>query len=162
MVTPYSLLVKGGEASFGPLPLKSEVGYALTRGAFAWPFGELHPRPFGTTPKSSVRPSMVADFFRDLEKEWCGEEGYWRPPRFQGEMREGVWWSPYQDALLSHRGGAAQDACLIAAVLDYCSVFSALESPARRELSEHEVIRGVPGRWVNPINWRTSCGPPWN
>lgn len=65
---------------------------ALGRGSVVLPVGELSPRPFGSTPKTNVRPTIVANFFRDLEKDWCGEEGYWRPPIFSGVMKDGNWW----------------------------------------------------------------------
>lgn len=81
-----SLFSKDEVPFFGPLPLKSEARVAKSKGALLHVVGELSPRPFGSTPKTNVRPTSVASFFRDLEKEWCGEEGYWRPPIFRGHM----------------------------------------------------------------------------
>ncbi len=81
-----SLFTKEETPFFAPLPLKSEARLAKSRGAALHVVGELHPRPFGSTPKTNVKSTIVAEFFRDLEKEWCGEEGYWRPPIFRGAM----------------------------------------------------------------------------
>lgn len=161
--TPVSALVKGDEAYFGPLPLKSEVGYALGRGAFGIvPLGELWPRPFGSTPKTNVRRLRSADRFREFELEWCGEIGYWRGPAFRGAMLDGVWTSPYQDALLSRAPAAPLEKVWLVAIMDYLSGVGELARAGYRFFSEEEVIAGVPEFWVNPINAKTSTGPPYN
>lgn len=95
IVLPASHLVRDGEGYFGPLPAKSEVGTAIARGAIARYVGELHPRPFGTTFTTNVKRTSMSKFFEDLERDWCGEVGYWRGPIFKGEMRGEHWWSPY-------------------------------------------------------------------
>lgn len=98
-----SLFSKEEAPKFSALPEKSELRTALARGSVMMPLGEMNPRPFGSTPKTQVRPTITAEFFRDFEEDWCGERGYWRPPIFKGEMRNGAWWSPWQDTLLSAR-----------------------------------------------------------
>jgi hypothetical protein len=85
---------------FSPLPAKSELALAISRGSILRPIGEMSPRPFGASPKSNVKRSIVSAFFEDLEKEWCGESGYWRAPVFKGRMEESGWWSPWQLPLL--------------------------------------------------------------
>lgn len=90
-----SLFSRTGQVTFGPLPAKSEVGLAITYNSSVVPLGEMSPRPFGATPKSSVRRTITASFFEDLEKEWCGEVGYWRSPIFKGTMTALGWVSPW-------------------------------------------------------------------
>jgi len=64
----------------------------------------------------------VAEFFRDLEKEWCGEENYWRPPVFKGRMEMSGWWSPYQTSLMAGFPRVSCDyATMLVAVMDYVS-----------------------------------------
>lgn len=47
-------------------------------------------------------------------------------------------------------------------VLDYVSGGSGLGVGQLRFFSEEEALVGVPGTWVNPINHKTSVGPPFS
>lgn len=90
-----SLFSKDEVPFFAPLPDKSEARLAKTKGAKIHILGELHPRPFGSTPRTNVRSTIIAEYFRDLEKDWCGAEGYWTSPVFRGKMLNDQWWSPW-------------------------------------------------------------------
>lgn len=160
--SPPSLYSKDGVVGFFPLPVKSEVATALTRGCGAYVLGEMSPRPFGSSPTSSVKRSLVATFFEDLELEWCGEKGYWRPPVFKGHMSAEGWHSPWQSSLLAGRPSARLDfGTALVAVCDYVSGLRQLGVQPMRFYTEDEVIGGKADMWVNPINSKTSCGPPF-
>lgn len=159
--TPKDQLSReGGEPLFNGLPANSEVRDALGRGAFVRPIGELSPRPPGATTKSRVRRTQHAYVFEALEARECGARDYWGPPRFKGCMEDGQWRSPYQDALLAGIDAIPDELVLWYAFMDYISGAEKLNREGYRFLSENEAIVGVPGAWVNPLNGKTSTGPP--
>lgn len=46
--------------------------------------------------------------------------------------------------------------------MDYVAGMDLLDTAGYRFLTEAEAIAGIDGTWVNPINPRTSVGPPLN
>lgn len=53
------------------------------------------------------------------------------------------------------------EATLLVAMCDYVAGVCALQCQGYRFFTEHEAVMGVPEFWVNPINPKTSVGPPF-
>lgn len=144
-------------------PLKSEFWTAVAHhGVQAVPLGTANPRVHGATTKTRVAPTLVAEDFRDLEEEWCGERGYWRAPDFSGQMVDGKWFSPYTYSLIPLRRGARREAYYWLAVADYVSVFKRLSGVGYRPSTPAEAIIGIPGTVLQPVDLTTSVGMPFN
>lgn len=150
------------QLEFLPFPVKSEVWVAVTRGAKVYGFGEVWPPMKGSTMKTKMQWSLICDDVRNLELEFCGTSPYWQMPEFRGSMREGEWVSPYTEVFRSQNLAVPEQRCLWLALADYLSGIELLDTQGWRELSEHEVVRGVPGSYIHAMNLKTSVGPPFN
>lgn len=148
----------------GPPAGYSEVLTALANGRAKkvayW--GTLVNGPPGASPRSTLRPTIFAHHFRDLEEKYCGVSPYWGPPVFKGAMVDGVWESPQQHAFDAGLGVLPDRATWIVAIMDYLAGVERLDFGELRELSLAEALAGQPELWANPVNPSTSSGLPKN
>jgi hypothetical protein len=124
--------------------------------------GQLYPPLSGSTMKTKLRRSIFYDELRALEKEFCGEDEYWRFPIFRGLMIEGIWTSPFTNMFKTQNLASFDDDLMKLAMCDYLSGIHLLDNTGYRTLSEHEALAGVPGSIIHRINLKTSAGPPFN
>jgi ApbE superfamily uncharacterized protein (UPF0280 family) len=130
----------------------------------AFPLGQLSPPLPGSTLKSNLKRSIFYydPEVRELERDFCGEENYWRFPDFRGKMVNGSWVSPYTETWRARVRAAPDDAIVRVALFDYLYGLSDLDTSGYSRLSEDEAIRGVPGTVIGPVNMKSSVGPPYN
>jgi hypothetical protein len=143
------------------MPDKSEYHTAYSqRGPVGIPFGTLVPRVAGRTLKTRVKRSILSGKAAHLEERWCGEAGYWRLPHFGGFMREGLWISPYTEALAYKNEVEVDKYILGIALMDYLDGMDRLDTEGYQTLSEAACVRGIPGSYIRPMNLASSIGPP--
>jgi hypothetical protein len=156
-------LNKEGEVALSHFPVKSEVWAAVSHhDAEVVPFGTLQNQISGMTLKTRIRPSLLAPHLGDLSREWCGSDDYWRLPQFRGSMIDEKWTSPYTDAFRTQNNGQIHMPTMWLALADYLSGLSRVDLHGYAELSEEQMLSGVPGSYVHSVNMRTSVGPPFN
>lgn len=144
-------------------PIKSELLAAVEHhGARVFPLGTLSPPLAGSTPKTRVQFSMIADDFRDDEEEWCGQKGYWRLPEFRGKMIDDKWCSSYTESFEVQNSSCPDEYTMWLALADYLSGMDQLDTSGYSVLSEEQIFTGVPGSVIGPIDLKTSVGPPYN
>lgn len=146
--------------TFEALPPKSEVRTAITYGSVVTPYGEMNPRPFGSTFKSSVTPAVTSKYFESEIREWTGVDDYWRVPSFKGAMVDGKWQSVYQEPLLHHHPTKIDEKVLLVSVADYLSGTGRLDTGPLPNVTLDKALAGDGHYWLNPINLSTSQGPP--
>jgi len=156
-------LNKDGKANLSHYPPKSEVWAAVSHhNAQIVPFGTLDNPISGMTLKTRIQPSILVPYLSDLAEEWCGQLDYWRLPQFRGAMVEDKWISPYTDAFRTHNTGELHFPTMWLALADYLSGIHRVDVHGYAELSEEQMLSGVPGSYVHSVNMRTSVGPPYN
>lgn len=156
-------LNKEGNATLSHYPAKSEVWAAVSQhNASVVPFGTLDNPISGMTLKTRIQPSILVPHLEDLAIEWCGEKDYWRLPQFRGAMVDEKWVSPYTDAFRTHNTGQLHMPTMWLAIADYLSGVHKADVHGYAELSEEQMLSGVPGSYVHSVNMRTSVGPPYN
>jgi len=155
-----SLLKDQGFAHF---PAKSEVWTAVTQqGVEVVPYGTAVPQIHGATMKTSFMPTLHAEEFRDLERDWCGESPYWMPPAMTGEMRNGLWKSPFSNMFTYINRMDMDYEYAWLALIDYLLPFEHCDTSGYRPVSAEEVIRGIPNSHIWGVDMKTSVGPPFN
>jgi hypothetical protein len=151
----------GGSVQVTKMPDKSEYYTAYSqRGPVGVPYGTLTPRVAGRTLKTRVKRSVLSEKAAVLEEQWCGAAGFWRLPHFGGFMREGMWVSPYTEALAYKNEVEIDKYILGIALMDYLDGIHRLDTEGYRVLSEAECVRGIPGSYIRPMNLNSSIGPP--
>jgi hypothetical protein len=162
--TPLKALSKvpGTQLQFTRFPPRSEVWVAMTEGAQLYPFGEIHPPIGGSTDRTALQRSLIADDFTDLIDKWCGKSHYWAFPDFRGKMgKSGQWESPYTEAFKTQPTQAFDTTLMWVAMADYLSGMDELDRSGYTTISEQEVVNGIPGSYIRGANLRTSVGPPY-
>jgi len=148
--------------AFGQFAPYSEVWAAMSNGAELYPFGQIFPPLAGGKMKSKIKPSIIQEEVRsEFEEEWCGKEEYWKIPSFRGHMEGEVWKSPYTHALSDLNLAQPDPFHMKLALADYLFGMDQLDFEGYAELSEEQVFRGVSGSYINPVNMKTSVGPPF-
>lgn len=161
VVCPVGQFPKAVEV--GPYPeKKSEVLAAITqRGVVVSPIGMAAPKIVGATMVSKVHPTIFAEEFEDLEVKWCGRKDHWQIPNFKGAMVDGKWESWYVNGLMGLNRTNPDECYLMLSVLDYIGPLIGARTTGYRDLSDNEVIVGIPSSVVNPVNLNTSTGLPF-
>jgi hypothetical protein len=159
---PDQMVRNPKDVEFHRFPVKSEVWVALTNGASAYCFGELWPPMHGSTIKTRLKDSLFLSEIRDLQKEFCGDENYWRYPEFRGKVINGQWNSPYTEAFTAQHGVHLVEKVMWLALYDLLSGMMDLDREGYSELSEQQIVRGVNGSFINAMNLKSSVGPPFN
>jgi hypothetical protein len=148
---------------FRHYPKLSEVWAAVSQhGASVYPIGELSPPLSGSTMKTKVKFSLIADDVRDMADDWCGQPGYWNLPNFRGKMVDDKWTSPYTNCFASQNNRTPDSYYMWLALADYLSGMEKLDAAGFTCLSEEQVLSGIPGSYVHSVNTKTSVGPPFN
>jgi len=157
------LMSKKGSADFTHYPSKSEVWAAVSHhDATPYPFGLIHPPMSGSTMKTKLQTSMLEPLCRDLAEKWTGKSKYWRFPEFRGAMIDGKWTSPFTAVFDTENNVKPDEATLWMAVADYLYEMDRLDGSGYAELSEEQILTGIPGSYIHRINVQTSVGPPYN
>ncbi len=154
---------KPEQTTFVKYPYKSEVWAAVSHhGATPYTFGTISPPMSGSTLKTKVKMSLLADPCSQLIQKWTGSLDYWRLPDFRGEMVGDKWTSPYTASFETENRAVPHDETVWMAIADYLSGVDKLDVTGYAELSEEQIFTGVRGSYVNKINVQTSVGPPFN
>lgn len=175
--TPHGVEVPRLQCSVVPnqkfdlYPVKSEFWSAVSHfGVQAKPLGTANPNVHGSTMRSRVEPTLIAEDFRDVEEAWCGESPYWKAPDFAGRMVEVLtpdgpemkWVSPYTLSLIPLRRGVRLEEYYWLALADYLYGLRELEQSGYRAISLHEAVTGLSGTVIQPVDLTTSVGMPFN
>jgi hypothetical protein len=146
------------------LPRKSSVAVAVARGLdHVTVLGTMDP-PFPlSTLRTGCAPTLMADWFREREKEVCGETPYFTAPTFRGRMDDdGQWVDPYVTHLMKMNNKHSDERFWHLAVADYCHGMDKLAGwEGVRPLTDYEAWMGVENSDIGSINLKTSAGPPF-
>ncbi len=161
VVTP-SELISETPRTYTHFPVMSEVNAAISHyDVSVNPVGTLHPKIASSSMKSKVSRKYCASYFEDLELEWTGQVGYWQPPSFLGEKRDGKWWSPYIHSFVPDPKEPIDPLRFWMCIADYLSGMERLDNSGYSVLSESQAVVGIPASYVHSINCNTSVGPPF-
>ena len=161
VVTPPEL-ISDKPRTYTHFPVLSEVNAAISHyDVTVNPVGTLHPKISSSSMKSKVSRKYCASYFEDLELEWTGQVGYWQPPNFSGEKRDGKWWSPYIHSFVPDAKTPLDPIRFWMSLADYLSGIDRLDNSGFSVLSESQAVIGIPSSYVHSINCNTSVGPPF-
>lgn len=153
----------GAKQPFEKYPEKSEAWTAVSQlGCQIVPLGTANPNVHGSTMKASFAPTLHADEFRDLEKLYCGMSPYWMAPVMKGEMRDGLWVSPYTPMFKYINRKDVDYDFMWLALVDYLGGFLHCDTSGYRAISPEEVIKGIPNSHIWGVDMTTSVGTPFN
>lgn len=142
-----------------PGPTKSELSLALSKGVEVVCLGHDVASVGHSATKSKCKNSLL---YLDVEprcRALTNQPHYWQVPVLKGKMIDGSWRSGYQ-GIFDFSSNNEHYSQLYYAINDYCSPFPDLDVTGFAALSMDEAIRGVESSIINPVNLKTSVGPP--
>lgn len=160
VVVPQSLSKTPEDIVMWPLEARSEIWASDTTGDINC-LGRMQPPVSGSTMKTKVTVSKIDPFLSEFKEEH-GCKDYWQLPSFRGNMIDGQWVSPYTNMFATQNHVVPSEFYMRLALADYLNGICDLDCTGYGVLSEEETLTGIPGSYINPVNIKTSVGPPFN